>query len=86
MGGSWVPLPPGGALIGHQGALLDGKECYISAVCGPIWLILWLHMQFGPQIPNLRSDLTSEAVVASEASKRLVVRTSDLKSGVRFYL
>ena len=42
VGRSWVPLPPGGALIGHQVALLEGKEwyIYISAVCGPIWLIL----------------------------------------------
>ena len=27
-------------------------------------------MKFGPQIPNLRSILTSEAVLASEATKR----------------
>ena len=37
----------------------------------------WFHMQFGPQIPNLRSDLTSEAVVASESPFSFVVRTSD---------
>ena len=34
-------LPPGSALIGHQGALLEGKKCYFSAICGPIGLKLW---------------------------------------------
>ena len=34
-------MPPGGAKIGHQGALLEGKMCFFSAVCGPIWLIIW---------------------------------------------
>ena len=38
-GRSWVPLPPGGDLIGHQGALLECKRCIFSALCGPIWLI-----------------------------------------------
>ena len=34
-------------------------------------------MKFEPKIPNLRSDLTSEAVVASESPFLFVVRTSD---------
>ena len=27
-------LAPGGALINHQVALLEGKECWMSLVCG----------------------------------------------------
>ena len=40
MGRSRVPLPPGCALITLQGALLECKRCFFSAVCGPIRLIL----------------------------------------------
>ena len=40
-------LPPGGAQIGHQGALLEGKRCFFSAVCGPIWLILGWRVGVG---------------------------------------
>ena len=40
-------LPQGGALIVHQVALLEGKEGYISAVCGPIWLILGWVVELG---------------------------------------
>ena len=44
---SWVPLPPGGALITQQGALLECKRCFFSAVCGQIWLILWWRVGVG---------------------------------------
>ena len=39
-GTSWIPLPPGGALIAQQGALLECKGCFSSDICGQIWLIL----------------------------------------------
>ena len=42
----WRPdLPPG--------ALLEGKECYNSAVCSPILLILWwmVRVGHGHQVP-----------------------------------
>ena len=41
MGQALATLPPGGAHIGHQGALLEGEKCYFSAVCGPIGFKLW---------------------------------------------
>ena len=46
----WLKLwwmPPGGARIGHQGALLECKRCFFSAVWGPIWLILWWMVVVG---------------------------------------
>ena len=47
---SWLP---GGAQICHQVALLEGEEggegdpVDFSAVCGPIWLILWWIVEIG---------------------------------------
>ena len=36
-------LPPSGAEICPQGASLECRRCFFSAVCGPIWLILsWM--------------------------------------------
>ena len=61
-------LPPGSALIGHQGALLEGKKCYFSAACGPIGLKLgrfaegrglqrlWWHLAAGLQRDGDCSD------------------------------
>ena len=40
-------LPPGGALIAHQVALLEGKKGQISAVCGLIGLKLWWMVMVG---------------------------------------
>ena len=40
-------LPPGGPLITYQLGLLEGKECYISAVDGPNWPILWWMVGVG---------------------------------------
>ena len=39
---------------------------------------IWQHMKFEPKIPNLRSDLTSEAIVASEATKRVSKRAQNI--------
>ena len=41
-------LPPGGTQICHQGALPEGKRCFFSAVCGPIWLIFRWRVGVGP--------------------------------------
>ena len=46
-GRSYIPFPPSGTLIGHQGALLECKRCFFSAVCGPIWLKLWWMVGVG---------------------------------------
>ena len=47
-------LPPGGAQICHQVALLECKRCFFSAVCRPIWLILgWVvRLILGSDVSN----------------------------------
>ena len=47
LGWAIATLPSGGAQICHQGALLNCKRCFSSAICGPIWLILGWVVRVG---------------------------------------
>ena len=76
-------LPPGGTQISHQGALLDAKECYISAVCGLFWLILWWMVGVGHGClatrwrPDLPQGGAARVLIKRAKSAELASNASD---------
>ena len=78
-----VTLPLGGAQISHQGALLEGKDCCISAVGGLFWLILWWMVGVGHGYhatrwrPDLPQGGAARVLIKRAMSAELASNASD---------